>query len=55
MIELMYVVCCKCREFIDVKPGKLGKISHGLCNKCYHEELAQLEKYKKERQHAKIN
>ncbi|MBA4387055.1 MAG: hypothetical protein C0404_03680 [Verrucomicrobia bacterium] len=40
--SLMYVVCSKCREFLDSKPGNLNSVSHGLCRKCFEEEMKLL-------------
>lgn len=42
MRELMYVVCCACREFLDVKPGPMGQITHGYCPDCYSDAIKQL-------------
>ena len=44
--SLMYVVCSRCKEFLDTKPGNLGSLSHGLCRKCYEQTLAEVEKMK---------
>ena len=32
--ELMYVQCAYCREWIDVKPGKMNEITHTICPAC---------------------
>ena len=37
--SLMAVQCCKCRDFIDSKPGPLGGISHSLCPECFEQEM----------------
>lgn len=41
---LMTVQCSKCREFIYSSPGTLGTISHGLCPKCFEEEMDEIRK-----------
>lgn len=33
-VDMMYVQCAYCREWIDVKPGKVGSVSHTVCPKC---------------------
>ena len=40
---LMYVVCAKCKTWIDSKPGRVNVISHGLCQSCYEEAERQLD------------
>lgn len=45
--SLMYVMCSKCREFLDPKPGNLNSVSHGLCQKCYEEEMKTMNSGKK--------
>jgi hypothetical protein len=40
---LMYVVCAKCKAWIDVKPGRMNLISHGLCKTCYAEAERELD------------
>ena len=32
--ELMYIRCAYCREWIGVKPGNMGDVSHTVCDKC---------------------
>lgn len=41
--ELMYVRCSVCGEWLDAKPGKMGRISHGLCPVCH---LLEMERFK---------
>ena len=38
--ELMYVQCMYCREWMGVKPGKIGDISHSVCPECSEKLLA---------------
>lgn len=47
--SLMYVVCSKCREFLDSKPGNLNSVSHGLCKKCFDEQMRELDEKNKQR------
>lgn len=42
--ELMYVKCAYCGAWMDVKPGHLNLISHGLCEVCYASEMKKLDK-----------
>ena len=42
--ELMYVKCAYCGAWMDVKPGHLNIISHGLCESCYATEMKKLDK-----------
>ncbi|MFH0953147.1 MAG: hypothetical protein V1873_02330 [Verrucomicrobiota bacterium] len=37
--ELMYVKCAYCGKWMDVKPGHLHWVSHGLCEDCLKKEL----------------
>ncbi|MBP7829061.1 MAG: hypothetical protein KA248_04005 [Kiritimatiellae bacterium] len=37
--ELMYVKCAACGKWIDVKPGEMNKVSHGICPDCYRKEM----------------
>ncbi len=48
--SLMYVVCCRCKEFLDTKPGNLGSLTHGLCPKCFQEMIAEIHQKKKEKE-----
>jgi ssDNA-binding Zn-finger/Zn-ribbon topoisomerase 1 len=32
--ELMYVRCAYCREWLDVKPGRINEVTHTVCPKC---------------------
>ena len=41
--ELMYIICAHCRTWVDIKPGPLNLISHGICKSCYDEVERQLE------------
>ncbi len=41
--ELMYVKCAYCGKWLDVKPGQMNWVSHGLCDDCLKQEL---EKFK---------
>lgn len=36
---LMYVKCAYCGKWMDVKPGHLHWVSHGLCEDCLQKEL----------------
>jgi hypothetical protein len=40
--ELMYVRCSLCGEWMDVKPGRLNWVSHGLCAICHDQEMARI-------------
>ncbi len=40
--SLMYVRCSVCGEWMDVKPGKLNWVSHGLCPACHKSEIARI-------------
>lgn len=41
--ELMYIKCAYCGAWMDVKPGHLNTISHGLCETCYAAEMRKLD------------
>lgn len=47
--ELMYVRCSLCGEWMDVKPGRLNWISHGLCPPCHIKEMARIQIFLDER------
>ncbi len=47
--ELMYVRCALCGEWMDVKPGKLNWVSHGLCPPCHEKEMARIGLFLEER------
>jgi hypothetical protein len=47
--ELMYVRCSLCGEWMDVKPGKLNWVSHGLCPPCHIKEMARIRIFLDER------
>ena len=40
--SLMYVRCSVCGEWLDVKPGQLNWVSHGLCPACHTSEMARI-------------
>ena len=40
----MYIKCAYCGSWMDVKPGHLNVISHGLCENCYAAEMRKLDK-----------
>ncbi len=40
--ELMAVKCSICGDWMDVKPGHINYISHGICPRCYVEEMRKL-------------
>ncbi|MFO7535683.1 MAG: hypothetical protein R6X19_08390 [Kiritimatiellia bacterium] len=40
--ELMYVRCSLCGEWMDVKPGKMNWVSHGLCSRCHMQEMDRI-------------
>lgn len=40
--ELMVVRCANCGKWMDVKPGRINYISHGLCEDCYETEMRKL-------------
>jgi hypothetical protein len=42
--ELMYVQCASCREWLDVKPGRMNEITHTICPKCMKSMLATRKK-----------
>ena len=44
--ELMYVKCASCGKWIDVKPGEMNKVSHGICPACFRREMAKLDRLK---------
>jgi hypothetical protein len=46
---LMYVRCSLCGEWMDVKPGHLNWISHGLCPVCHDKEMARIRLFLDER------
>lgn len=37
--ELMYVKCAYCGKWLDVKPGQINWVSHGICDECLQKEL----------------
>ncbi len=37
--ELMYVKCAYCGKWLDVKPGKMNRISHAICPECFDREM----------------
>lgn len=39
--ELMYVKCAYCGKWLDVKPGKMNRISHTICPDCFEKEMGQ--------------
>jgi hypothetical protein len=39
---LMYVKCAYCGKWMDVKPGQLHWVSHGLCDRCLAREMGKL-------------
>ena len=41
--ELMYIRCAQCGHWMDVKPGAMNKISHGLCDACFHAAMRGLD------------
>ncbi len=47
--ELMYVRCSLCGEWMDVKPGRLNWVSHGLCVECHIKEMARIRIFLDER------
>ncbi|OQA29401.1 MAG: hypothetical protein BWY59_00339 [Verrucomicrobia bacterium ADurb.Bin345] len=40
--ELMYVKCAYCGKWMDVKPGQMNWVSHGLCDDCLKKELEKI-------------
>ncbi len=40
--ELMYIKCASCGKWMDVKPGEMNKVSHGICPACFKREMAKL-------------
>lgn len=40
--ELMYVKCAYCGKWMDVKPGHMNWVSHGLCDDCLKKELEKI-------------
>jgi len=47
--SLMYVRCVVCGEWLDVKPGQLNWVSHGLCSRCQVSEMARIRQILEER------
>lgn len=47
--ELMYVRCSLCGEWLDVKPGRLNFVSHGLCPECHAKEMSRIRIFLEER------
>ncbi len=47
----MYVKCCVCKEFIDVKEATDGtaSVSHGICPDCF---VGEMEKFNKDSEDA---
>jgi len=41
--ELMYVRCARCGQWLDVKPGRINAVSHGLCPECFALEMGRLD------------
>lgn len=41
--ELMYIVCSNCGTWVDVKPGRINDISHGICRSCFDEVSKELD------------
>ena len=41
--ELMYIVCSTCGTWVDVKPGRINDISHGICRSCFDEASKELD------------
>ena len=41
--ELMYVKCAYCGKWMDVKPGQMNWVSHGLCDDCLKKELEKIQ------------
>jgi hypothetical protein len=39
---LMYVKCAYCGKWMDVKPGHLHWVSHGLCDDCLAKEMEKI-------------
>jgi hypothetical protein len=42
MGELMYVKCAYCGKWIDVKPGQMNWVSHGMCEDCLRKEIEKV-------------
>lgn len=40
--ELMYVRCASCGKWMDVKPGAMNQVTHGICTACLEGELRRL-------------
>ena len=41
--QLMYVKCSACGSWMDVKPGGMNQVSHGLCEDCFRNEMKKLD------------
>jgi hypothetical protein len=41
--ELMYIVCSNCGAWVDVKPGRINDISHGICRPCFDQASKELD------------
>jgi len=39
--ELMYIRCAWCGRWIDVKPGPMNQITHGMCEECQRHEMPE--------------
>ena len=46
--ELMYVKCAYCGNWMDVKPGRMNRISHSICPACFDKAMPKDRKREKE-------
>ena len=42
--ELMYIRCATCGVWIDVKPGNLSGVTHGMCDGCFRLAMNKLDR-----------
>ena len=41
--SLMYVVCCRCHRFIEVRPGPIEAMTHTYCDACYKVMMEEID------------
>lgn len=41
--SLMYVVCCRCHRFIEVRPGPIEAMTHTYCDECYKAMMEEID------------
>ncbi|MBN1672455.1 MAG: hypothetical protein JXR37_15550 [Kiritimatiellae bacterium] len=40
---LMYVVCCRCHKFLEVRPGPIEAMTHTYCEDCYKAMMTEID------------